>query len=150
MFQSKDRQVSPLFVVLSTVVCQPPPPARMLALNLNFSLRFGVALVTETTRLSQEVLVHVDAQAAMTGVSRFGQRKKGVVYSKQVCLDRLLSAGRLVLFRFVRNQPLLFLGPCCMLGSGGTSSGEPVQRLLLSRDTKPTLVIRRYYMRSEE
>ncbi|CAM9869902.1 unnamed protein product, partial [Ectocarpus fasciculatus] len=31
----------------------------------------------------KDVLVHVDAQAAMTGVSRFGQRKKGVVYSKQ-------------------------------------------------------------------
>lgn len=28
--------------------------------------------------------MHVDAEAAMSGVSRFGQRKSGVAYSKQV------------------------------------------------------------------
>lgn len=31
--------------------------------------------------------MHVDAQAAMSGVSRFGQRKTGVSYSKQVMLS---------------------------------------------------------------
>ena len=31
-------------------------------------------------------MVHVDVEAAMSGVSRFGQRKGGVTYSKQVCV----------------------------------------------------------------
>lgn len=34
---------------------------------------------------SQDALVHIGADAAMSGVSRFGQRKRGISYSKQVC-----------------------------------------------------------------
>ncbi|CAM9889786.1 unnamed protein product [Scytosiphon promiscuus] len=41
------------------------------------------AIDAETRRFDKDVLVHIDAEAAMSGVSRFGQRKTGVSYSKQ-------------------------------------------------------------------
>eukprot|EP00752_Nemacystus_decipiens_P012960 g11469.t1 len=41
------------------------------------------AIEAEVRTSDKDVLVHVDAEAAMTGVSRFGQRKTGVSYSKQ-------------------------------------------------------------------
>ncbi|CAN0198666.1 unnamed protein product [Pylaiella littoralis] len=41
------------------------------------------AIDADTRKSSKDVLVHLDAGAAMSGVSRFGQRAKGVSYSKQ-------------------------------------------------------------------
>eukprot|EP00903_Cladosiphon_okamuranus_P016835 g15525.t2 len=41
------------------------------------------AIDAETRQSDKDVSVHLDAQAAMSGASRFGQRKSGVSYSKQ-------------------------------------------------------------------